>query len=53
MGVAGAGIGTRYILLTGLSGLLAGSLSMALGEWLSVQNSREFYENQIGTEKPN
>jgi len=24
---------------------------MALGEWLSVQNSREFYENQIGTEK--
>lgn len=51
MGVAGAGIGTRYILLTGLSGLLAGSLSMALGEWLSVQNSREFYENQIGTEK--
>ncbi len=51
MGVAGAGIETRYILLTGLSGLLAGSLSMALGEWLSVQNSREFYENQIGIER--
>jgi len=51
MGVAGAGIETRFILLTGLSGLLAGSLSMALGEWLSVQNSREFYENQINVEK--
>jgi VIT1/CCC1 family predicted Fe2+/Mn2+ transporter len=51
MGVAGAGVGSKYILLTGLSGLLAGSLSMALGEWLSVQNSREFYENQISSEK--
>jgi len=51
MGVAGAGVGTRVILLTGVSGLLAGALSMALGEWISVQSSRELYERQIGIER--
>jgi len=51
MGVAGAGVGPREILLTGLAGMLAGGLSMALGEWLSVQSSRELYEHQIGIEK--
>jgi VIT1/CCC1 family predicted Fe2+/Mn2+ transporter len=51
MGVAGAGVGTREILLTGIAGLLAGALSMALGEWLSVQSSRELYQHQIGIEK--
>jgi vacuolar iron transporter family protein len=51
MGVAGAGLGTRQILLTGVSGLLAGALSMALGEWISVQSSRELYERQIGIER--
>ena len=51
MGVAGAGVGTQVILLTGVAGLLAGALSMALGEWLSVQSSRELYEHQIGIEQ--
>jgi VIT1/CCC1 family predicted Fe2+/Mn2+ transporter len=51
MGVAGAGVGTRGILVTGVAGLLAGALSMALGEWLSVQSSRELYQHQIGIEK--
>ena len=51
MGVAGAGASTHSILLTGLAGLLAGALSMALGEWLSVQSSRELYQHQIGIEK--
>jgi vacuolar iron transporter family protein len=50
MGVAGAGIGSHEILLTGSAGLLAGALSMALGEWLSVQSSRELYQHQIGIE---
>jgi len=39
------------ILLTGLAGLLAGAISMALGEWLSVQSSREVYARQIAIEK--
>lgn len=50
MGVAGAHLAGREIVITGLAGLLAGAGSMALGEWLSVQSSRELYEKQIGIE---
>jgi VIT1/CCC1 family predicted Fe2+/Mn2+ transporter len=51
MGVAGAELSGQNILITGLAGLLAGAGSMALGEWLSVQSSRELYERQIGIER--
>ena len=51
MGVAGAALHNSVILLTGLAGMLAGSCSMALGEWISVQSSRELYEKQIRVEK--
>jgi len=51
MGVAGAEIANSTILLTGFAGLLAGAISMALGEWVSVQSSRELYQKQIRTEK--
>jgi len=50
MGVAGASAGGAPVLVAGLAGLVAGSLSMALGEWLSVQSARELYANQIATE---
>ncbi|MCX6081779.1 MAG: VIT1/CCC1 family protein [Chloroflexi bacterium] len=51
MGVAGAELAGQGILITGLAGLLAGAGSMALGEWLSVQSSRELYERQIKIER--
>lgn len=51
MGVAGAELSGQSILITGLAGLLAGAGSMALGEWLSVQSSRELYERQINIER--
>lgn len=51
MGVAGAGVGQREILITGAAGLLAGALSMALGEWLSVQSSRELFRHQLKIEE--
>lgn len=51
MGVAGATEGGRGVLIAGLAGLLAGGFSMALGEWLSVQSSRELYEEQIAVER--
>jgi VIT1/CCC1 family predicted Fe2+/Mn2+ transporter len=51
MGVAGAELAGQAILITGLAGLLAGAFSMALGEWLSVQSSRELYQHQIEIEK--
>jgi len=50
MGVAGANADGRGIVLAGLAGLLAGSMSMALGEWLSVQSARELYAKQIKIE---
>ena len=50
MGVAGANLASREILITGTAGLLACACSMALGEWLSVQSSRELYEKQIEVE---
>lgn len=50
MGVAGAALSNHSILITGLAGLLAGAISMALGEWLSVQSSRELYAHQIEVE---
>ncbi|HBA85536.1 MAG TPA: rubrerythrin family protein [Verrucomicrobia bacterium] len=51
MGVAGAEMQSAAILLTGLAGLLAGAISMALGEWLSVQSSRELYTHQMKIEE--
>jgi vacuolar iron transporter family protein len=50
MGIAGATNGQKEVLLAGLAGLLAGSLSMALGEWISVKSSQELYENQMELE---
>ena len=51
MGVAGAAMSEQTILITGLAGLVAGASSMALGEWLSVQSSRELYTKQIEMEQ--
>jgi VIT1/CCC1 family predicted Fe2+/Mn2+ transporter len=51
MGVAGAALAEQTILLTGLAGLVSGACSMAMGEWLSVNSSREFYQKQIAIEK--
>ena len=50
MGVAGAQLAGQAILITGLAGLLAGAGSMAMGEWISVQSSRELYTRQIRVE---
>jgi vacuolar iron transporter family protein len=51
MGVAGAATSAHTILLTGIAGLVAGSCSMAMGEWLSVNSARELNQRQIATEK--
>jgi len=50
MGVAGATAGQEGVLVAGLAGLLAGALSMSLGEWISVKSSQELYENQMQLE---
>jgi vacuolar iron transporter family protein len=51
MGVAGANLPGHTILLTGIAGLLAGALSMAIGEWLSVQSARELFGHQLAVER--
>ncbi|MDB6089593.1 MAG: conserved rane protein [Gammaproteobacteria bacterium] len=51
LGVAGAGAASGYVLLTGTAGMLAGALSMAAGEYVSVRSQREMYEYQIALER--
>jgi VIT1/CCC1 family predicted Fe2+/Mn2+ transporter len=51
LGVAGAGAGAGYVLTAGVAGLLAGALSMAAGEYVSVRSQREMYEYQIALER--
>jgi vacuolar iron transporter family protein len=50
MGVVGASAGNRTIIIAGIAGLLAGAISMALGEWLSVQSSWELNKRQVEIE---
>lgn len=47
---ANDGLVSNLSLLTGLVGLLAGAISMALDEWLSVHSSRELYGHQLEIE---
>src|SRR5918992_915655 len=51
MGFAGADARSEYILLAGVAGLLAGSFSMAAGEYVSMRAQRELFEQQIAMEK--
>lgn len=41
VGVAGASDASAHILITGVAGLLAGALSMAVGEYISVSSQRD------------
>ena len=50
-GVAGATIAGDTVLIAGVVGLLAGSFSMAAGEYVSVRSQRELYEHQIAMER--
>ena len=51
MGVAGASPGREVVFLSGMAGLLAGSLAMALGEWISVHSSVESFQRQVRIER--
>ncbi|HYH28590.1 MAG TPA: VIT1/CCC1 transporter family protein [Actinomycetota bacterium] len=50
MGVAGAGVEPRVILLAGIAGLLAGAFSMGAGEYVSMRVQRELFERLIHLE---
>lgn len=44
LGVSASGVSSQVVLLTGVSGLLAGALSMGAGEYVSVRSQRELLE---------
>lgn len=44
LGVGASGVAHSYVLLAGMSGLLAGALSMGAGEFVSVRSQRELLE---------
>lgn len=50
-GVAGGGVPPRTIALTGLAGLIAGSFSMAIGEYVSVTSQTELTRAEIEVER--
>ena len=51
VGVAAAGASQGSILLTGVAGLVAGAMSMAAGEYVSVQSQADTEKADIETEK--
>ena len=51
VGVAGATDTLGHILITGIAGLLAGALSMAVGEYVSVSSQRDAEESILAKER--
>jgi len=51
MGFAGAQADSKFVVLAGVAGLLAGAGSMAAGEYTSMRAQRELYERQIKLEE--
>src|SRR5512133_1167405 len=51
LGVAAAGAGTKIILVTGIAGLVAGAMSMAAGEYVSVSSQSDTERADLMREK--
>lgn len=47
VGVAAAGAENSAVLLAGFAGLIAGAVSMAAGEWISVQSQVELFQGVL------
>lgn len=50
-GVAAANASAHEVILSGWAGLLAGSFSMAVGEWTSVQSQAQLVQAEIAKER--
>ena len=51
IGIAGASTDGSLVRLAGISGLLAGAISMAAGEWVSVRAHNELVERELEIER--
>ncbi|MDI3331351.1 MAG: VIT1/CCC1 transporter family protein [Micrococcus sp.] len=50
LGIGATGVANQVVLFTGIAGLLAGALSMAAGEFVSVRSQRELLEASAPTQ---
>jgi len=50
-GVGGGGVAPHSIVLTGVAGLVAGAISMGLGEYTSVRTQNEQVEHEVAKER--
>lgn len=51
LGVAASGAGTRAILVAGIAGLVAGAMSMAAGEYVSVKSQSDTEQADLAVEQ--
>ncbi|MBG7603696.1 MAG: VIT1/CCC1 transporter family protein [Actinobacteria bacterium] len=50
IGFAGSGADSSVVLLAGLAGAVAGGISMAAGEWISISAQNELIEREVAVE---
>jgi VIT1/CCC1 family predicted Fe2+/Mn2+ transporter len=51
LGFAGSGVGNTVVRLAGLAGAVAGGISMAAGEWVSVTSQNDLIERELAIER--
>lgn len=51
LGVAGATTAADFVRVAGLAGLIAGAVSMAAGEWVSMRAQQELLERELAIER--
>jgi len=51
LGVAGAHPAGTFVRLAGIAGMVAGSFSMAAGEYISMQAQRELFQRELNVER--
>lgn len=51
LGFAGSGVDASVVRLAGLAGAVAGAISMAAGEWISVSSQNDLIERELAVER--
>ncbi len=51
LGFAGSGVDSSIVRLAGLAGAIAGAISMAAGEWISVSAQNELVQREVAVER--
>ncbi len=51
LGFAGSGVDNSVVRLAGLAGAVAGAISMAAGEWVSVTSQNDLIERELAVER--